>query len=68
MRLARKENERIDRDRPVVFGFGEKRIEGYEGDTFGSALYAAGRGPSRARSSTTGRAACSAAPATARIA
>ena len=42
MRLARQKNERIDRDRPVVFRFGEKRIEGYEGDTFGSALYAAG--------------------------
>ena len=42
MRLARQEGERIDRDRPVVFRFGEKRIEGYEGDTFGSALYAAG--------------------------
>ncbi len=42
MRLARQKNERIDRDRPVIFRFGEKRIEGYEGDTFGSALYAAG--------------------------
>ncbi len=42
MRFARQKNERIDRDRPVVFRFGEKRIEGYEGDTFGSALYAAG--------------------------
>ena len=42
MRLARREGERIDRERPVVFRFGEKRIEGYEGDTFGSALYAAG--------------------------
>ncbi|MDQ3122674.1 MAG: 2Fe-2S iron-sulfur cluster-binding protein [Actinomycetota bacterium] len=42
MRLAQREDERIDRQRPVVFRFGEKRIEGYEGDTFGSALYAAG--------------------------
>ncbi|CAN5304678.1 2Fe-2S iron-sulfur cluster-binding protein [soil metagenome] len=42
MRLAPQPGERIDRDRPVVFRFGEKRIEGYEGDTFGSALYAAG--------------------------
>ena len=42
MRLARREGERIDRERPVVFRFGEKRIEGYEGDTVGSALYAAG--------------------------
>ncbi len=42
MRLARHEGERIDRERPVVFRFGEKRIEGYAGDTFGSALYAAG--------------------------
>ncbi|MGI8479779.1 MAG: 2Fe-2S iron-sulfur cluster-binding protein [Gaiellaceae bacterium] len=42
MRLARQENERIDRDRPVVFRFGEKRIAGYEGDSIGSALYAAG--------------------------
>jgi len=42
MRLATQTGERIDRKRPVVFRFGEKRIEGYEGDTFGSALYAAG--------------------------
>ena len=42
MRLAPRPDERIDRDRPVVFRFGETRIGGYEGDTFGSALYAAG--------------------------
>jgi len=42
VRLAPRPEERIDRDRPVVFRFGETRIGGYEGDTFGSALYAAG--------------------------
>jgi len=42
VRLAPRPDERIDRDRPVVFRFGETRIGGYEGDTFGSALYAAG--------------------------
>jgi len=42
VRIAQQSGERIDRDRPVVFRFGETRIGGYEGDTFGSALYAAG--------------------------
>jgi sarcosine oxidase, subunit alpha len=40
--MARQRGERIDRDRPLGFRFGESRIQGYEGDTIGSALYAAG--------------------------
>ncbi len=33
----------IDRSRPLAFSFDGKRVEAFEGDTIGSALYAAGR-------------------------
>jgi sarcosine oxidase subunit alpha len=42
-RLPPQEGERIDRGRPVTFTFDGKAVPAYEGDTFGSALYAAGR-------------------------
>jgi sarcosine oxidase subunit alpha len=42
-RLPRQPGERIDRDAPVGFTFDGKRVEGYAGDTIGSALYADGR-------------------------
>jgi sarcosine oxidase subunit alpha len=42
-RLAPQPGERIDRDRKVGFFFDGKRVEAYEGDTIGSALYAAGQ-------------------------
>jgi sarcosine oxidase subunit alpha len=40
MRLAPRDGERIDRERRVSFTFGGKVVEGFEGDTLGSALYA----------------------------
>ena len=40
--MAPQRGERIDRDRPLGFRFGESQMQGYEGDTIGSALYAAG--------------------------
>ena len=43
MRLDRRAGERIDRSRPIRFTFQGKTIEAFEGDTIGSALYAAGR-------------------------
>ncbi len=42
-RLAPRPGERIDRSRPVTFTFQGKPVEAFEGDTIGSALYAAGR-------------------------
>ena len=42
-RLPQQPDERIDRGRKVTFTFDGKRIEAYEGDTVGSALYAAGQ-------------------------
>jgi sarcosine oxidase, subunit alpha len=42
-RLAPQPGERIERERMLSFTFDGKRIEAYEGDTIGSALYAAGR-------------------------
>ncbi|MGH3059491.1 MAG: 2Fe-2S iron-sulfur cluster-binding protein, partial [Gaiellaceae bacterium] len=41
-RLPARRGEQIDRDRPLTFRFGESAMQGYEGDTVGSALYAAG--------------------------
>ena len=42
-RLAHQPGERIDRATKVSFTFDGKRVEAYEGDTIGSALYAAGQ-------------------------
>src|SRR5579872_2169527 len=42
VRLEPQPGERIDRAREVPFTFGGRRVVGYEGDTIGSALYAAG--------------------------
>ena len=42
-RLVPQANERIDRSQPVSFTFDGKTIDGFEGDTIGSALYASGR-------------------------
>ena len=42
-RLPVQPGERIARERVVRFTFDGKPVEGYEGDTIGSALYAAGR-------------------------
>jgi sarcosine oxidase subunit alpha len=42
MRLAPRANERIDRSEEVVFTFRGKPVRAFRGDTFGSALYAAG--------------------------
>ena len=42
-RLNSQPGERIDRTRKVSFTFDGKRVEAYEGDTIGSALYAAGQ-------------------------
>ncbi len=42
-RLAPQPGERIDRGSKLSFTFDGKRVEAYEGDTIGSALYAAGR-------------------------
>jgi sarcosine oxidase subunit alpha len=43
MRLPPQPRERIDRGTPLSFEFEGRRIEGLAGDSFGSALYAAGR-------------------------
>jgi sarcosine oxidase subunit alpha len=43
VRLPAQPNERIDRSRPVRFFFDGRTIEGFEGDTIGSALFASGR-------------------------
>jgi sarcosine oxidase, subunit alpha len=42
-RLPQQPGERIDRQRVVRFTFDGKSVEAFEGDTIGSALYAAGR-------------------------
>ncbi len=43
MRLAPQPGEQIDRERPVSFLFAGWRIDGFEGDTIGSAAFAAGK-------------------------
>ena len=42
-RLAPQPGERIDRTRQISFTFDGKRVTAFEGDTIGSALYAAGQ-------------------------
>jgi sarcosine oxidase, subunit alpha len=42
-RLGPQPGERIDRSKRISFTFDGKRVEAFEGDTIGSALYAAGR-------------------------
>ena len=42
-RLGEQPGERINRNRVISFTFDGKRVEAFEGDTVGSALYAAGR-------------------------
>ncbi|MBV9194889.1 MAG: (2Fe-2S)-binding protein [Solirubrobacterales bacterium] len=42
-RLPEHPGERIDRQKVIRFSFDGKTVEGFEGDTVGSALYAAGR-------------------------
>jgi sarcosine oxidase, subunit alpha len=42
LRLEQQPSERIDRSREIAFTYRGRRIRGFEGDTFGSALYAAG--------------------------
>ena len=43
MRLPARPGERLDRDREVTFSFYGKPVRAFEGDTFGSALYASGQ-------------------------
>ena len=43
MRLPAQPAERIDRSRPVRFFFEDRPVDGFEGDTIGSALFASGR-------------------------
>ena len=43
MRLSKQPHELIDRERPVSFTFDGRRVDGVEGDTIGSALFASGR-------------------------
>jgi sarcosine oxidase, subunit alpha len=43
MRLSPQSGERIDRGKTVTFSFEGKPVEGFEGDTFGSALFAVGQ-------------------------
>ena len=42
-RLPERDGERIDRERELTFSFDGKEVTGLEGDTIGSALFAAGR-------------------------
>jgi sarcosine oxidase, subunit alpha len=42
-RLPEQPGERISRSKTISFRFDGKAVEAYEGDTIGSALYAAGR-------------------------
>ena len=42
-RLARQPGERIDREKPLTFSYDGRRVQGYEGDTIASALFASGR-------------------------
>jgi sarcosine oxidase, subunit alpha len=43
VRLPPKDGERIDRERTVTFSFDGRRVAAFQGDTIGSALYAAGQ-------------------------
>ena len=43
MRLPARPGERLDRDREVTFSFYGKPVRAFEGDTFGSALFASGQ-------------------------
>ncbi|HEX2346465.1 MAG TPA: 2Fe-2S iron-sulfur cluster-binding protein [Gaiellaceae bacterium] len=43
MRLEPQQRERIDRSRPVSFTFAGWKVTGFEGDTLGSAAFAAGK-------------------------
>jgi sarcosine oxidase, subunit alpha len=43
MRLPPRDGERVDRSQTVVFRYGDDLIRAFAGDTFGSALFAAGR-------------------------
>jgi sarcosine oxidase subunit alpha len=43
MRLPARPGERLDRSREVAFSFYGKPVKAFEGDTFGSALYASGQ-------------------------
>jgi sarcosine oxidase, subunit alpha len=43
MRLPPQTDERIDRSRALTFTFDGQRVDAFEGDTIGSALYAGGR-------------------------
>jgi sarcosine oxidase, subunit alpha len=43
MRLPARPGERLDRNREVTFSFYGKPVRAFEGDTFGSALYASGQ-------------------------
>jgi sarcosine oxidase, subunit alpha len=43
LRLEQQPNERIDRSREIAFTYRGRRIQAFEGDTFGSALFAAGQ-------------------------
>src|SRR4029079_14348005 len=43
MRLPARPGERLDRTREVTFSFYGKPVRAFEGDTFGSALYASGQ-------------------------
>src|SRR6266568_9114908 len=43
MRLPPQPGERIDRSRTLTFSFDDETVEGFEGDTIASALYAGGR-------------------------
>ena len=43
MRLPAQPSERINRDAEVVFTYRGRQVEAFEGDTFGSALFAAGQ-------------------------
>ncbi|MGZ8687271.1 MAG: 2Fe-2S iron-sulfur cluster-binding protein, partial [Gaiellaceae bacterium] len=42
-RLTAQPHERIDRSQPVTFTYDGKPVQGFAGDTIGSALYASGR-------------------------
>ena len=43
MRLAEQPNERLDRSRELAFSLDGRAVRGFEGDTIGSALFAAGQ-------------------------
>ena len=62
MRLDRRPTERIDRESEVVFYYGGKPVEAFEGDTIGSAYSPPAGGSFPGASSTTARAGSSTAP------